>query len=97
MILDDVAEQLSPFVTECTRYTDYYFGSFGGKPVFKISPSPYSKSKVLIHVLCWDDKDRFHKETFVLTKAIELITKSIKWLKDYNLQVKMEAINEDFQ
>ena len=65
--LDEVANQLSPLVTECTRYKHFggcYLGAFRGKPIFKISQNG---SKIIIHVLCWDDKDCFHKETTVLS------------------------------
>ena len=93
MTLDNVAEQLSPLVTECKRYSDYYYGTFTCKPIFKISQNG---SKVLIHVLCWDDSNCFHKETTVPSKAINYITKSIKWIKDYNLHTKLEEIKNDF-
>jgi hypothetical protein len=97
MTLDDVATQLSPLVTKCTQfkyYNDYcYIGEFRGKPIFKISQND---TKIIIHVLCWDDKDRFHKETTVLSKGIKLITKSIKSLKDYYLQIKLDEIKNDF-
>ena len=93
MTLDEVATQLSPLVTKCSRYGDYYIGEYSGKPIFKISTNG---SKIIIHVLCWDDKDRFHKETVVLSKGIKLITKSIKSLKDYYLQIKLDEIKNDF-
>lgn len=97
MTLDEVATQLSPLVTKCTQfkyYNDYcYIGEFRGKPIFKISQNG---SKICIHVLCWDDKDCFHKETVVLSKGIKLITKSIKSLKDYYLQIKLDEIKNDF-
>ena len=90
--IDDAVAQLSPLVSRVdyspssTKHTGYYLRS----PVFQIS-----KNK--IHVLCWNDSTyAFHQDTKSISKAVKMVTASVAYLKQYENDIRIKKLNEDF-
>lgn len=87
--VEEYKDELAPLVDELSKYNTYYIGSFGKYPVFKLCDK-------YIHILDYSDTLVRHFETKSLKKAKQRIITSVKALKEWKFQQKLQRIEDDF-
>ena len=87
--VEEYKDELAPLVDEFSKYKTYYIGSFGKYPVFKLCEE-------YIHILDYSINPVQHYETKSLKKAKQRIITSVKALKEFKFQQKLQRIKDDF-
>ena len=96
--IEDVVEQLRPYVTEVketkglgmnTKIEHTYTGFYKGKPIFQVT---YNN----IHILRWGSPEFFHTDTKSVDKAIPIINEAVLFLKGIIERKRLENIQNDF-